>query len=854
MAIIGYAVLSLAMGMLAAELLRPKPPEQEPLKDQGQTNAHVRGTLLPILLGYNKVSPIIAWVGNRRTWEKKTGEIDGGLFHSDTDITQTQYIESSLHLLCVGPAFRLSEIVESGNTIFKEDITSTTHPSGSQLTCTDGSVFKIYWGEDGQAVDVDLAGLTGVATRYPNTCYIYWVRKELGQQSLWKNVQYYLEAATLGEESAYLDIAPDTYSFSASAEDDKLHTTDALAANLNEGDRISFGTDDLWVGSWEFSAGYYHITTSPVPSVIGTNTATVSKRGTEGHGVNPALAVSQLLFAEFPHGLGFDTSKFNTTDLSDLATYFGAGGTEISPSSVYLKRGDTIKAAIGRIMSDYGMLMYPEAETGVFQFKLLRPGDTATEIEEDYYNTAQTGQVISHSILSADRTVYTFLEAARSFQSSTILISDDGNARLSGDPNVKKQNINTATDLTTASVIASRKEQESKATDEIRLKLSSDLIDTQIGSLLTLEGLGGSNRVMSKKAQPGSSEMEMMLLLDVYSVDNNATIFESSGIAVPLPMVPDASGVVLDANRYLHSDAQGYYYLRARGSGHIPFASLYRSTDDIEFNSLQAVAYQTAGTLDDDLSASGGILASLLVEELGTDFADFWVSSLSDEEWRGGAVIAIVNGEYMFPQSMTVISAGVYQLNNILRGRLGTSIEAHSASDVISLAYRGTMPLIVDANVMAGNTLYLKARPYSTTEVLPLSAVDSVQLDYAGGGYRPLPCENLNTEDGTEAWVAGTDLDLRWDYKNGTSLSGAGFSITGEAASLSLPEGTFTLEFLTTGDVLKRTEALLVPNYTYANADLVSDFGSEPTSFKARVVNNLNGLTSIVEETTFTRV
>ena len=117
-----------------------------------------------------------------------------------------------------------------------------------------------------------------------------------------------------------------------------------------------------------------------------------------------------------------------------------------------------------------------------------------------------------------------------------------------------------------------------------------------------------------------------------------------------------------------------------------------------------------------------------------------------------------------------------------------------------------------------------------------------------------MPCENLNTAIDVAAWVAGDDMDLRWDYKNATSQTGAGFSLTGVASSRALPEGNFTLTFLTTGDVVKRTEVLAEASYTYLNANMVTDFGSEPSSFKVQVVNNLNGLTSPVEETTFTKV
>ena len=256
---LGYLVLSVALSLVAAELLRPDPPDIDKLKDDTQASAHVRGSLLPILLGYNKVTPIIGYVGNRRTWERKVGEIDGGTFHSDEDITQTEYRESGLHYLCIGPAYRLDKIIESGNVIFDTPISRSTTPSGSQFTCTDPyrSVFRIYWGEVDQPLDAELALLTGVATRYPVTCYIYWVTKELGGRASWKSLQYYLECSALGMESDYIDIDAQTLSFSVTRVGTQLTTTDIQAAEVLEGDVLTVSGADLKAHSVTESGGTY---------------------------------------------------------------------------------------------------------------------------------------------------------------------------------------------------------------------------------------------------------------------------------------------------------------------------------------------------------------------------------------------------------------------------------------------------------------------------------------------------------------------------------------------------------------------------------------------------------------------
>ena len=194
-------------------------------------------------------------------------------------------------------------------------------------------------------------------------------------------------------------------------------------------------------------------------------------------------------------------------------------------------------------------------------------------------------------------------------------------------------------------------------------------------------------------------------------------------------------------------------------------------------------------------------------------------------------------------------------MDNLIRARFGTVQQAHSIGDGI-LIYRSDEVKAFNMSYMIpGNNIYMKTLPYTDNGGVEADDVIAESLlPYQGGGYRPLPCVNLNTEDGTEAWIAGTDLDIRWDYKNATALSGAGQGLTGETMVPALPEGYFVLQIFS-GTTLKReVTSLLSASYTYTNADLVADFGAEPASFKAQVVNNLNGLTSTVEETTFTKV
>lgn len=861
--IVPYLIVA-ALSLAAAELLRPKPPDVNPLADPGASTADVRGTIAPLLLGYNRVTPIQAWVGGRSTWQKKVGEIDGGIFHSDEDITQTEYRESAMHILCIGPALRLTKILQAGKPIFDSPLTPTISPSGTQWAATDGSEFRIYWGEPDQPIDPGLLEGTEVNSRYPYCCYIYWVSKELGTNARWQNLEYILECSTLGGELDFIGIPPTTFNvdviqLGGPFFSNVLTTVDPLADDLEVGDFLLIDGNNVQIVKIDDNvftpSGTKGIWYSPVAGIsFGAYTVVATKTGTEGRGVNPILVIGQLLFDTYPHGQGLDVALFDTTSLDALEPYFADGGTEPSPATIYLKGGRSYKEALAMILQDYGIIMYPDAVTGLYTFKVLRVGETPTVLGLDYIELDEATDTKAYSVLAPQKTLYTFLESARKFKQSTILVDDDGKAFLSGNPNAKKFSINTATDITNASVIASRKEQEVQSDRSVSINVSSEKKDMNIGTLISLEGVSGEWRLLGKTPSVDEALIKMELAFDAYSIDNNYVQGSTTGIVVQEPAVPDPLVIVKGANRYLHRDQHGYYLIRARGNLNIIGATLYRSEDDIDYDSVAALDYQVGGTINDPLDeVTEGLLDELEITAGGTDFIDFWDVTLTDSDWRGGAVVALIGNEYFFVQSVTAVDSTTYTLNNLIRARFGTSQQEHFTDDDIVFFYKANTPFVSDVNIADGESLYFKTRPYTNEQLLDLDFVDPVQLDYAGGGYRPLAPDNLNTTNDAYAWILGDNVDLRWDYKNASALTGAGIGLSDEPSELALPEGYFKVTFLN-GTTVVREETVLTNIFEYTQAMMVGDFGAEPSTFNVKVEEILNGLISPADTATITRV
>jgi hypothetical protein len=154
-----------------------------------------------------------------------------------------------------------------------------------------------------------------------------------------------------------------------------------------------------------------------------------------------------------------------------------------------------------------------------------------------------------------------------------------------------------------------------------------------------------------------------------------------------------------------------------------------------------------------------------------------------------------------------------------------------------------------------GRDVFVKSLATSATSSVAIEDMYSVSLTpYQGGGYRPLQPANLTTEDLTAYWVSGEDVVLNWDYKNASSQAGAGIPLSDEPQELALPEGYFKLEILDGLTVVRTEFTLALSTFTYTQAMMSTDFGSEPADFDVRVYEVLNGLTSPVEENTITRV
>jgi len=849
----------------------PDAPKQDkkPL-DDSKTKPSVRGTLAPYVLGTIRVGPIFGAVFGRTTYEVQISEGGGGGGGKGggppepEPQLETRYREKGWHIISIGKGRSIRVIDTDG--VATGEITRASFPSGSTVSANALGSFKVYWGEDSQPVNNSLSNFLGVASTWPHMFYLVWEPRELGTSATWPSQEFEIEVETqfdtVGGKPAYIRTngyeETDISMTHADSSDPFFYTTDTRAADFRAGYVLSNASIgyEATIQKVEVNGPGWDVYTEIFAPFTGTN-GDYQVTGKAKSGVNPAAALWQMLFEPYPFGLGWSQALFELSDFTTLAELFAEDGDEPYPCTLNLSAGKSFKDGIGMVMEDAGIGWWKDSTTGKYRFSAIREQADTFEITASQYSASDLDLSYDYATLAPKSTVYAFDDRNRKFTRSTIRESDDGAYQFSEDPNTAKVDLVTATDYSTASIIASRRSQEKTDQEEIPLNLPRELIDIDMNGLYPIEGLPGKYRVKTKNYDLGSGTVKSTFIKDVYSINNQFVEIDQDIIqAGLLGPYPDPQVGIFEPSRMVNIDKNGVLVTKTRAHSLITTSDLTMSPDNTTYTTVVGSGgYCTGGKLLDDLPDTDPVLIETgpVISNVGPDILNVADLSSSEELWRTGSQICIINGEVFYLRNMTVISEGQYRLEGLIRARAGTSIGDHAAGDDVYIMPSNLFVASKPTFLVNGSTVYVKTLPRTSRGRIDSDDVTPVSLTYQGGGYRPLPASNLNTTNMSKHWIAGQDASLRWSYKNGIAETGAGRLLPGEVGVPATFEGTFTL-IITDGVDIKRTESGLTdPNYTYSNADIVSDFGVEPPSFNAIVISELNGLTSTQVEVTITK-
>lgn len=898
---LGFMALSFALSYIAGRLLAKKSGLK--IDDDKPTTLTTRGSYANYVLGLRKVGPVFAWAGDR---EIKKEKAKGGKGAGSSQKIEVFY-EAGWHVLCSnGPVFALHQIVQSGKVIFQGPITSDSHPSGSTINLGKEGSFTIYWGEENQPTNTFLgnAARVGIASRWPFYCYIVWNKKRLSTSPQWPVLDYVIDRRPQISETI-LTQTPSYYEPTLSLTGPTIGPFLAVTNGVEGVGRFTVvgdqttkfrPLDQVQLSGNSMPDGNYIILDSETQVVpIGTNPSTglafyqtrthiylyggVSGANTSGSmqtyeelpddGLNPAHCVAEVFFAQWPQGLGLDQDGSEPFDIDSLEAWgLDAEASDIR-SSYIGRNGEKASAFLASFLQDYGTLLPIDTATGKLKFVMIRePSGTLPYISVGAQVVSLPEIEANHGERAVDKLVFKFNDREHSFGDMTIAIDDDGQASYEENQRSRVVEIPTVVNFGPAATISDRRSQEELAgAATVVYNAARGARKLIPGTAIGMEGVDETLRVLGVEFDPLSSVVKLRTIVDYYGAKKTDFINSEGGAETDFdPVENDAIFDVIEVPEYLlNGDPMTVIVPRVRAHGQIISADLWISRDNSTYTLVGTeLNVQTGGLLNQSLLASSPKYAaqSVTFDALGPDIATALDLSADTTNWMLGrqlcVIVSTAGVEICFVQKVTSLGGASYRLDGLVRARYDTMRLTHPIGAKVFIFENTAIEFIQDILLVPNEDLYVKTQPNASSGQLPLSSVSPVATVLRGKGTTPMDPIALHVTAparAVPAYATGQDISLAWGYRS-TVLpkTGAGLQASGSVTAVSPVEGTFTLEFLTTGDVVERTVSLTSTTYTYTNANLVSDFGSQPSSFKVRVKLTNGGFASDPVEITITKV
>lgn len=861
--------IAVGLSLLAGYLLKQK--NKATVQDDKPTTLATRGSYVPWVMGIRRIGVVFCWAGGREVRKESSG---GGKGFGSSPKVDT-YFEDAFHCLCPGPVNCLHRIIENGKVIFEGPITNVSHPSGTLIDLGSVGAFRIFWGEERQPVNTYLGASSrvGVSSRWPFMCYVEWRGKRLGTSPSWQLIDYVVERRPRTDSP----ILSNTESrilptrtldgttlplFSVNAVASEIVVEEYVASEFGPKSlmRLSgnaIADQDLEIVDAEeflFDPGggaplEPRTTLTVAEDITGIDTAGTLQAYSQlpDDGINAAHAIGELLFQEWPEGLSLNQNSFDMDSIEDLGTLTLA---EDLRTSWIGQEAETAKSIMASGLQDLGMLMPLDVNTGLIKFVTIRePSGTLPVISADLQ--PKLPELESRlGPAPSDKIIFAFPDREIQFRDMTIAIDDDGQATKLEHQNARSVNISASVNFGTSARITERRSQEEMAhAAQMTLETTRAARKLLPGAAIEVTGFTDVMRIVSVKLDPLTSKVTLGILFDFYGAQTSDFISNPGGASSDiLPVEQDIQFRLVELPEILlGAEPQTVIMPRIRAHAQIVSAGLNISGDNVTY------VYQ-GQELE---SQQGGVLIDALPEDdfyviengptftaLGPDIASVLDLSSDTANWMLGRQLCVIDDEVFYLRNVTAIGGDVYRLDGLVRARYDTRRETHAiGAEVYIVQNDGALP-IQDVLVQPNVTLYAKTQPLAGG-VMPLGLVAPESLALYGKGIVPVPPGKPYTGSGSDDYETGDDVTINWSYSiPRTPSAGAGHQGAGSAVLPVLPEGSFVLEILTTGDVVVRTESIAVANsYVYDNADLIADLGSE-VDFKVRVRQLRDGFTS----------
>ena len=789
------AVLAISLAISAAfagaSYLLAKANQKKSPIGKAQPTLAERGSFVPRILGTQRVAALVAWLGLGSQGQTKRGPVAS---------------QQGWHVLCIGPAAILHQILENGKIIFptgtEEALTPDTHPSGTKITLRSGKgSFYIYWGETDQPVNTILATAAGMNTRWPYLCYILWDRKILSIVNSWPTLEYVLTVKLLHDD--YLEDSP----------------------------------------SWMEGDGNF------------TN-----------DGVNPAHAIYELLTEPYPHGVSLPSSGINMTELEAMGALLDTEGV---PTNLRVLEGKDATEPIGQILMDCSAVL-PQTGDVLTPLAIRAPtgGEVWPSLSESVICPPFAEKIEDMGPKKMSAVHFEFIDRELKFKTNVVSFRDDAEALALGAPKIGTINLDTVINRKVANIVSDRRSVEELASPSaVRIQSCRGVRQLTPGQRVGLPD-GRTVRITAVSIRSDSPLCSIDGFEDIYSPANAAYPDDDTpSSAVDYSPQADVEFELLELPYALCTNKQITTMLaRQRANPAMDGAQIYMGNIGAPPLFDDAFEYKHSyGELDEDMVSypaleTTGPLVHILSSNI--DMSDLEDLDGRDQDWRTGTNVAVIGDEWCFFKTLTHTSGNYYRLDGLIRGRWTSDRVAHSTGDRVWLFPVAEINQL-NKNIFGANKrVYYYPVPYLGDQLVDADDVSTVYLDLEGVSMRPLPPVNFRTDDGQwirwNTWALGAPVTFKWSNRsrlaNGFT---AGTQLAGEVHSSDAVymDGDLYIKIVRISDSSLRRTIKVTAGTTkeYTHAQLISDFGSEPSSFEVQYYQQIGTYKSPIKTITVTR-
>jgi hypothetical protein len=560
-----------------------------------------------------------------------------------------------------------------------------------------------------------------------------------------------------------------------------------------------------------------------------------------------------------------------------VVTYLGSGSlTELATlaeeeeqvADVIAADGAEADGIIAQILQDIGALWHRDYDRdGLHAWTPIREA-TPLALPDNAILPTETETEVLHIERGVDRIMFKFSDKAKQYKPTVIAIDDDGQPVQTDNVRAHSVELPTAIHQAVAAKVAERRAQEELAGGaKFTVFAGRGARKLAPGRAITVGGVQVVMRLTDVKIDTDDDKVELTLIQDHYGV------VESEYVAPAIEVSPGETGDPVDNERQTFLEVPAFVGergvmnvvpLRVRGDTRMGQQVIHVSSNGTTYRETERdTTVQTGGVLtegmaiDDSWVLEDGPTFDVEGPDLATVVEDY---SADETSWRLGRQLCLIGDELFFLRNVEALGGSSYRLKGLLRARYDTERAAHAIGDAVFIFSFDSASPFYDNLLVPGQSLYVKQQAAGGGPgAVTLASVTAVNKTLVGKGIVPMKPGCLRVTAPAlcvNQFATGEDVSLQWGYRS-TEVpnTGAGLWNFGDAVGSSPVQGTFELQFLTTGGVLKHTENVGTDTtYDIANADLVTWFTGEPTAFVVRLRNVNGGFRSGYVERTITRV